>query len=122
MCGICGILCRQATDATQAAVRKMTAALAHRGPDDEGSLASPHCALGMRRLSVIDLAGGHQPLSNEDGRVSLILNGEIYNFRELRRTLESKGYRFRTQSDTEAYFGRLTQARKFSQRAAASAH
>jgi asparagine synthase (glutamine-hydrolyzing) len=78
------------------------AALGHRGPDDQGFFASGNVTLGMRRLSIIDLAGGRQPLHNEDGRIAVILNGEIYNFRELRRELESLGHTFRTQSDTEA--------------------
>jgi len=86
----------------EACVRRMMAALGHRGPDDEGFFASGAVTLGMRRLSIIDLAAGRQPLYNEDGRIAVILNGEIYNFRELRRELESLGHIFRTQSDTEA--------------------
>lgn len=83
----------------------MTAALTHRGPDDEGFLwgdpRAPRVALGIRRLSIIDLRGGHQPIWNEARDVAVVLNGEIYNFRELRRTLELCGHRFATQSDTE---------------------
>jgi asparagine synthase (glutamine-hydrolysing) len=94
----------------EAALRRMTDALAHRGPDDEGQLLSAHrtqnshsggAALGHRRLSIIDLAGGHQPLSNEDGSVWIVFNGEIYNYRELQPVLESQGHTFRTASDTE---------------------
>jgi asparagine synthase (glutamine-hydrolysing) len=87
--------------AAAAAVRQMMASLRHRGPDDEGLHAAPGVALGMRRLSIIDLPGGHQPIANESGSLTLVFNGEIYNFREVRRELESKGHNFRTQSDTE---------------------
>jgi len=73
----------------------------HRGPDDEGHHADGPCAIGMRRLSIIDLSGGHQPLSNADGTLWLVCNGEIYNFRELRRELEALGHRFKTASDSE---------------------
>jgi len=73
----------------------------HRGPDDEGLFADDSVALGMRRLSIIDLGGGHQPLFNEDGTVAVVFNGEIYNFQELRHTLEGRGHAFRTASDTE---------------------
>ena len=73
----------------------------HRGPDDEGYLETQRLALGMRRLSIIDLAGGHQPIFNEDGKVGVVLNGEIYNFRELRAQLEDRGHAFRTVSDSE---------------------
>src|SRR6267378_7127571 len=75
--------------------------IVHRGPDDEGHHADGACAIGMRRLSIIDLAGGHQPLSNGDGTLWLVCNGEIYNFRELRRELEALGHRFKTGSDSE---------------------
>ena len=75
---------------------------AHRGPDDEGIHADAECAIGMRRLSIIDLAGGHQPLSNQDGTLWLVCNGEIYNFRELRADLQARGHRFKTGSDCEA--------------------
>jgi asparagine synthase (glutamine-hydrolysing) len=84
-------------------VRRMNRALRHRGPDDEGYYADPqgHAVLGHRRLSVIDLATGHQPIFNESGTVAVVFNGEIYNFVELRNELIAKGYRFRTNSDTE---------------------
>ena len=74
---------------------------AHRGPDDEGAHVDGPCAIGMRRLSIIDLAGGHQPLRSADGRIWLVCNGEIYNFRELRRELEGRGHSFLTHSDCE---------------------
>ena len=101
MCGICGVV--DWTDASDAAgiARRMTPTMFHRGPDDEGYLESGRLALGMRRLSIIDLAGGHQPIFNEDGKVGVVLNGEIYNFRELRAQLEDRGHAFRTHSDSE---------------------
>lgn len=79
----------------------MSAVLVHRGPDDEGHYVGRGVSLGMRRLSIIDLAGGHQPISNEDETVWVVLNGEIYNFEELRRRLQRSGHSFRTNSDTE---------------------
>jgi asparagine synthase (glutamine-hydrolysing) len=83
------------------AVRRMTDSLVHRGPDDEGFFVRRHVGLGMRRLSIIDLADGRQPISNEDGTVHVVFNGEIYNYRELKSRLISAGHRFRTHSDTE---------------------
>lgn len=77
------------------------AALAHRGPDDEGILAAPHATVGMRRLSIVDLPGGGQPVWNESGTLAVVFNGELYNFRELRAELETSGHRFATRSDTE---------------------
>ena len=79
----------------------MANAIAHRGPDDEGYYLSGQIGLGFRRLSIIDLSGGHQPLSNEDGTIWIVFNGEIYNYQQLRQFLISKGHIFRTQSDTE---------------------
>jgi len=79
----------------------MTRSLRHRGPDDDGAYLDSHMALGVRRLSVIDLDTGRQPISNEDHTVHVVLNGEIYNFVELRRRLEGRGHTFRTQSDAE---------------------
>src|SRR6185436_12994900 len=75
--------------------------IVHRGPDDEGIYVDGPVGLGMRRLSIIDIAGGHQPISNEDGTVWVVFNGEIYNYRELRPNLEARGHRFATNSDTE---------------------
>src|SRR5438034_2588253 len=80
----------------------MTATITHRGPDDSGYLFDGTLGLGFRRLSIIDLAGGHQPMADAEETVWVIFNGEIYNFRELRGELESRGHRFRTNSDTEA--------------------
>jgi asparagine synthase (glutamine-hydrolysing) len=100
MCGIAGYVSAGAP-AGQNIVRQMCAQIRHRGPDDEGVYVDGQCAIGMRRLSIIDLEGGHQPISNEDGSVWVVFNGEIYNFADLRRELISKGHRFRTNSDTE---------------------
>ena len=80
---------------------RMCRVIAHRGPDDQGMLVNGRIALGMRRLSIIDLAGGQQPMSGCDGAVTIVFNGEIYNYRELQRELESRGHRFKTHSDTE---------------------
>jgi asparagine synthase (glutamine-hydrolysing) len=101
MCGICGAIGIDPSQAAEAAVRRMLAALVHRGPDDEGILVARNLALGMRRLSIIDLPGGGQPVWNETGTIAVFYNGEIYNFRELRAELESAGHKFRTRSDTE---------------------
>ncbi len=102
MCGIVGIASnRSLGDAERAAVRRMADAIVHRGPDDDGFHDGDNVVLGMRRLSIIDVAGGRQPFSNEDGTVHAVCNGEIYNFRELRRELEQRGHRFRTGSDAE---------------------
>ena len=82
-------------------IRRMAETIRHRGPDDDGYYVSNEIGLGFRRLSIIDLAGGHQPMSDEEGHVWVVFNGEIYNYRELRQELTSHGYVFRTQSDTE---------------------
>jgi len=100
MCGIAGIVGLNAESADRA-VRMMVDRLRHRGPDDAGSVVAGRCALGQARLSIIDLKTGHQPMSNEDGSLLLVCNGEIYNFRELRSDLESRGHKFRTKSDNE---------------------
>lgn len=100
MCGIAGYLSFSAP-ADDSVVRTMCAQIRHRGPDDEGVYTSGVCGIGMRRLSIIDLSTGHQPISNEDGTVWVVFNGEIYNFQDLRPTLESQGHRFATHSDTE---------------------
>jgi asparagine synthase (glutamine-hydrolysing) len=102
MCGITGAVWTEPQKAIdEATLRRMVTVLAHRGPDDEGTHCAPGVALGHRRLAIIDVAGGRQPMSNEDGSVWIVFNGEIYNFRELRRRLEGKGHRFKTRSDTE---------------------
>lgn len=102
MCGICGIFePKRDTPIEAAVIRSMTGTLQHRGPDDEGVYCAPGIGLGHRRLSIIDLEGGHQPLSNEDGSVWIAFNGEIYNFQELNRRYLRSGHQFRTRSDTE---------------------
>ena len=98
MCGIVGVL-GSAED--PAIIRRMTAALTHRGPDEQGYWTNNSTALGIARLSVIDLAGGHQPMQTADGRHVIVYNGETYNFRELRLELQAEGVYFRTDSDTE---------------------
>ena len=101
MCGICGVIGIKHTEQAEAVTRRMMEAIRHRGPDDDGLLVAPSVALGMRRLSIIDLPGGHQPVFNETGNVAVVFNGEIYNFRQLRGALEACGHVFRTHSDTE---------------------
>ncbi len=101
MCGICGIIGSEEPSIAAARVRAMMNAMAHRGPDGEGALTFPGVSFGMRRLSIIDIPGGQQPIWNEDGTLAVIFNGEIYNFRELRAFLENHGHRFSTLSDTE---------------------
>ena len=101
MCGIYGILELDGSAAAAESLRPMGRLTVHRGPDDEGSYVNGPLAMGMRRLSIIDVAGGHQPLSNEDQTLWLVANGEIYNYRELRATLEAQGHRFQTGSDCE---------------------
>jgi asparagine synthase (glutamine-hydrolysing) len=101
MCGICGVIGETRGELAVSRVRSMLAGMIHRGPDDEGVLNKPGAVLGMRRLSIIDLSGGHQPVFNEDGTVGIVFNGEIYNFAQLRAALEKSGHRFRTRSDTE---------------------
>jgi asparagine synthase (glutamine-hydrolysing) len=101
MCGICGVIGIQRSELAEEITRRMMGALEHRGPDEDGILVAPSAALGMRRLSIIDLPGGHQPVFNETGNVAVVFNGEIYNFPQLRKTLEGRGHAFRTHSDTE---------------------
>src|SRR5712692_9150412 len=103
MCGICGIFEFQRRDIIpEALIRSMSDTLFHRGPDDEGIFVGEGIGLGFRRLSIIDLAGGHQPIANEDGRIWVMLNGEIYNYPELREELLGRGHCFSTRSDTES--------------------
>jgi asparagine synthase (glutamine-hydrolysing) len=101
MCGICGVIGIERSEPAEVITRRMMGAMWHRGPDEDGILVAPSAALGMRRLSIIDLPGGRQPVFNEAENVAVVFNGEIYNFRQLRRTLEGRGHAFRTHSDTE---------------------
>jgi asparagine synthase (glutamine-hydrolysing) len=101
MCGISGLVGSTEPESTSIVVERMTRHMTHRGPDDAGLFADDSVVLGMRRLRIIDLDGGRQPMFNEDGTVAAVFNGEIYNFQDLRRTLESCGHSFRTVSDTE---------------------
>jgi asparagine synthase (glutamine-hydrolysing) len=102
MCGISGIF-HYANDepVSELILRRMTDTLHHRGPDDEGFYLQSRAGLGHRRLSIIDVAGGHQPIFNEDGSVAIVFNGEIYNYQELARHVEDRGHRLQTRSDTE---------------------
>jgi asparagine synthase (glutamine-hydrolysing) len=108
MCGIAGFIenhesrANLGTDEKTAVLNRMCRVIKHRGPDDQGILVRGRVALGMRRLSIIDLEGGHQPLTGCDESVTVVFNGEIYNYRELQRQLETLGHRFHTHSDTEA--------------------
>lgn len=102
MCGICGIASRSNSQPVeQRLLQAMTSCIRHRGPDEEGIYHETQVGLGSRRLSIIDLAGGRQPITNEDESMWIVFNGEIYNYRELRVYLEKRGHRFRTQADTE---------------------
>src|SRR5215204_1250715 len=108
MCGIAGYIdfwesrLRGSADHRAAVLTNMCQIIRHRGPDDQGMLVTDGVALGMRRLSIIDLEGGHQPISGEDGSATIVFNGEIYNFQELKNQLERCGHVFKTNSDTEA--------------------
>src|SRR5438034_4525130 len=107
MCGIAGFVespdlrAPFGRDAARDLIHRMCDVIRHRGPDDEGVWLDERVALGMRRLSIIDLSTGHQPIHNEDQTVWIVFNGEIYNFRELRAELEAAGHRFYTSTDTE---------------------
>src|SRR5437588_9815960 len=104
MCGICGELRLDGQPSDPAVVAAMRDQLTHRGPDEDGLYVSPSgsAAIGFRRLRIIDLTpNASQPLANEDGSVRIVLNGEIYNFQELRRGLIARGHQFRSHSDTE---------------------
>lgn len=102
MCGICGLISRSPiAPEERSTLKRVNAALRHRGPDGEGEHEASHVHLAMRRLAIIDLQGGWQPLFNEDKSIALVANGEVYNFVELRERLEGLGHRFRTKSDCE---------------------
>ncbi len=99
MCGICGKYSPKGVESRE--LHSMAQAIAHRGPDDQGFYVNGHVGLGVRRLSIIDLPGGHQPICNEDETIWIVYNGEIYNYRYLRPELEQRGHVFRTNTDTE---------------------
>src|SRR3972149_231594 len=102
MCGICGQFnFGDSEPVVRCSIETMTSTMVHRGPDDEGYYISGPLGLGFRRLSIIDLGGGHQPMSDGDESVWVVFNGEIYNFQEVRRELQGHGHVFRTNSDTE---------------------
>lgn len=103
MCGVCGMFYPDARErADRETLARMNAQIVHRGPDDDGFFVEGNVGLAMRRLSIIDVKSGHQPLSNEDQRLWIVYNGEIYNHRQLRDDLEAKGHHYRTHSDTES--------------------
>ncbi len=102
MCGIVGYFrLKSSVDDGRALLKTMCDKLIHRGPDDEGYFVDDHCGLGMRRLSIIDLTSGHQPIENEDGSLHIVFNGEIYNYQDLQPSLQKQGHQLRTSSDTE---------------------
>src|SRR5215510_8469801 len=104
MCGICGVIQvagEPRTPVDRETLDRMTDAMVHRGPDDRGTHLGPGVALGVRRLSIVDVEGGHQPFSDESGTIWGIQNGELYNHVEVRRELEGRGHRFRSRCDTE---------------------
>ena len=100
MCGIVGIVHRDERPVDPHVISTMCNAIRHRGPDDEGTWFDERAALAMRRLSIIDLSGGRQPITNEDGSSVIVFNGEIYNYRSLRSSLVSRGHTLRTSGDT----------------------
>src|SRR5918997_4246191 len=102
MCGVVGIVRPAGRAADGDLLARMNEAILHRGPDEEGTYLRGRAGMAMRRLAIIDLAGGQQPISNEDGTAWIVYNGEIYNYRELKAELEGLGHRFRTDCDTEA--------------------
>ena len=102
MCGISGLFNFDSSEPVDADIlQRMSSVMIHRGPDDRGEYLSGRVGLAFNRLSIIDLSGGHQPMSNQDGSAWIVFNGEIYNFADLRRELESAGHRFRGHCDSE---------------------
>lgn len=102
MCGITGFVSNRDVRGNRDILERMNTAITHRGPDDDGFYVDEFAALAMRRLAIIDIAGGAQPISNADGTKWIVFNGEIYNYRELREDLENRGHKLKTRSDTEA--------------------
>src|SRR4051794_33923057 len=101
MCGITGYVNKGDHAVDHSVLERMNGAIVHRGPDEDGFYINENVGLAMRRLSIIDVAGGHQPIHNEARTNWLVFNGEIYNYQELRKDLEGRGHRFETKSDTE---------------------
>src|SRR5215472_3023883 len=101
MCGIVGVGGNLKREQMQGVIERMNSALAHRGPDDEGYWVGEEFGFAMRRLSIIDLATGHQPMWDDQSGLGIVYNGEVYNYRNLRSTLEKRGIHFYTTSDTE---------------------
>src|SRR2546425_1600127 len=101
MCGIAGAMSLDGRPVSMDELRSMCAVMSHRGPDEDGFYLTPEVGLGMRRLRIIDLETGRQPIRNEDGTIWVVFNGEIYNFKELRTELEARGHSFYTATDTE---------------------
>src|SRR6476660_8446273 len=101
MCGITGYVNNGSRPADRAVLERMNLAIRHRGPDEDGFYVNDNVGLAMRRLSIIDVSGGHQPMHNADKTKWLVFNGEIYNYQELREDLEKRGHTFSTRSDTE---------------------
>src|SRR5215468_8465298 len=101
MCGIAGLFSLRGKPVSESEVQGMCDAMVHRGPNDEGYYAGSGIVLGMRRLSIIDLDGGRQPVRNEDGTIWVVFNGEIYNFKTLRASLIRRGHHFYTKGDAE---------------------
>src|SRR5512143_2035914 len=101
MCGICGLSYSDRRLGDREVLRGMNDAIQHRGPDSDGSYVAAGVGLAIRRLAIIDVKGGDQPISNEDGSLWVVMNGELYNYPEMRKELEGRGHRFKTKTDTE---------------------
>src|SRR5215216_7076635 len=101
MCGIVGVVNLDGSAAEAALLERMNQAIFHRGPDEDGVYLKGHVGMAMRRLAIIDLKGGQQPIADEEGACWIVYNGEVYNYREVRRELEARGHRFHTDCDTE---------------------
>ena len=109
MCGIVGFIDKRKKKEKDVIIKKMGDVIAHRGPDGEGFFTDDVIALGQRRLSIIDVEGGAQPIFSLDGKKAIIFNGEIYNYQKLKEELEEKGYKFKTKTDTEVILNGYTE-------------
>ena len=107
MCGLTGIFSSETGKDITEYVSKMNSSLVHRGPDDEGTFESSNCTMSNRRLSIVDIQNGHQPIKSENGRYAMVYNGECYNYLELKQKLIQKDINFKTNSDTEVIFNGL---------------